>query len=100
MRNVTSMVRISRSALPAALGSAALLFGLGAALPVRADDPPQPANPAPAPSGRHDHRNDPAWQACRKQADDQNLERGEARRAFMKNCLKSAQGTPPPAPAG
>jgi hypothetical protein len=99
MRNTASTIGILKSALPAALGSAALLFGLGAALPARADDPPQPANPAPPPNGGHDHRNDPAWQACKKQADDQNLERGEARRAFMKNCLKSAQGTSPPPPA-
>jgi len=94
------MIRIVRSALPAALGSAALLVGVGAAFPARADDPPQTANPAPAPNGGHDHRNDPAWQACKKQADDQNLERGEARRAFMRDCLKSAQGTPTQPPAG
>jgi len=37
------------------------------------------------------------WQACRKQADDQKLPRGDARREFMRNCMKSAQTAPPPA---
>jgi invasion protein IalB len=34
------------------------------------------------------------WQACRKQADDQKLPRGDARREFMHNCIKSAQTAP------
>jgi hypothetical protein len=57
------------------------------------DDTPPPANPAPG-GGRH---NNPAWAACKKQADDQKLEPGDARHAFMKNCMKSAKssGTPP-----
>jgi len=46
------------------------------------------------PGRRHDH--DPAWEACKKQADNQKLERGDARRDFMKNCVKSAH---PAAPA-
>jgi hypothetical protein len=56
------------------------------------DDNPPPANPAPG--GRH---NNPAWAACKKQADDQKLQPGDARREFMKNCLKSAKssGTAP-----
>ena len=52
------------------------------------DDTPAPANPAPA--GRH---NNPAWAACKKQADDQKLQRGDARREFMKTCLKSAKNS-------
>jgi hypothetical protein len=36
-------------------------------------------------------------QACRKQADDQKLPRGDARREFMHNCIKSAQTAPHPA---
>jgi hypothetical protein len=52
------------------------------------DDNPPPANPAPG--GRH---NDPAWAACKKQADDQKLQPGDARHQFMKNCMKSAKGS-------
>ena len=51
------------------------------------DDTPPPANPAPG--GRH---NNPAWAGCKKQADDQKLQPGDARREFMKNCMKSAKG--------
>jgi hypothetical protein len=54
------------------------------------DDTPPPANPAPG--GRH---HNPAWAACKKQADDQKLERGDARREFMKNCIAKSSGTPP-----
>jgi hypothetical protein len=56
------------------------------------DDTPAPANPAPG--GRH---NNPAWAACKKQADDQKLQPGDARREFMKTCMKSAKssGTTP-----
>jgi len=56
------------------------------------DDNPPPANPAPG--GRH---NNPAWAACKKQADDQKMEPGDARREFMKTCMKSAKssGTAP-----
>jgi hypothetical protein len=50
------------------------------------DDTPPPANPAPG--GRH---NNPAWAACKKQADDQKLQPGDARKDFMKNCMKSAK---------
>ena len=68
------------------LGAGSIAFG---------DDTPPPANPAPG--GRH---NDPAWAACKKQADDQKMERGDARREFMKNCMKSGKssGTPPATP--
>ena len=50
--------------------------------------------PTPAPSnGRH---NNPAFAACKKQADDQNIARGEARKDFIRNCMKSAPPTPSP----
>jgi hypothetical protein len=52
------------------------------------DDTAPPANPAAG--GRH---NNPAWAACKKQADDQKLEPGDARREFVKNCMKSAKGS-------
>jgi hypothetical protein len=35
------------------------------------------------------------WAVCRKQADDQKLARGEARRNFMRNCMKNAQQSEP-----
>ncbi|MGB6354486.1 MAG: PsiF family protein [Steroidobacteraceae bacterium] len=60
-----------------------------------ADDTPPPATqPGNDATGRH---HDPAWAACKKQADDQKLERGDARRDFMKNCIKSAHGSTPAA---
>jgi hypothetical protein len=61
-----------------------------------ADDPPSTQQPPPEGGGRH--RNDPAWQACRKQADDKGMERGDVRRQFMKDCIK-ASGAAAPAPA-
>ena len=73
-----------RAVAIAALTMAAGSIALG-------DDNPPPANPAPG--GRH---NNPAWAACKKQADDQKLEPGDARREFMKTCMKSAKS---PAPA-
>jgi hypothetical protein len=55
------------------------------------DTPPESAGGAP---GRH---NNPAWAACKKQADDQKMQPGEARHEFMKTCMKS--GNPAPVPA-
>jgi hypothetical protein len=57
-----------------------------------ADDAPPPSAPGNDGSGRH---HNPAWAACKKQADDQKLQPGDARRDFMKNCLKSAHGAAP-----
>jgi psiF repeat len=73
-----------------AVALAALTMGAGSI--ALGDDNPPPANPAPG--GRHDN---PAWAACKKQAEDQKLQPGDARREFMKNCLKSAKssGTAP-----
>lgn len=59
-----------------------------------ADDAP-PANSAPsadAPNGRH---HNPAWAACKKQADDQKIPSGDAHKEFMKNCINSAKGAAP-----
>jgi hypothetical protein len=74
---------VAIAALSAAVGSMAL-----------ADDTPPPANPGAG--ARH---NDPSWAACKKQADDQKLQPGDARHEFMKNCVKSAKssGTTPTA---
>lgn len=73
-----------------AVAVAALTIGAGGI--ALGDDNPPPANPSPG--GRH---NNPAWIACKKQADDQKLQPGDARREFMKSCLKSAKtsGTAP-----
>jgi hypothetical protein len=81
-----------RTVFPRAVALAALTMGAGGV--ALGEDNPPPANPAPG--GRHDN---PAWIACKKQADDQKLQPGDARREFMKSCLKSAKssGTAPAA---
>lgn len=44
-----------------------------------------PSPPPPDSSNRH---HNPAFAACKRQADEQKLARGDARRDFMKNCMK------------
>ncbi len=87
MKKLLNKGALLRAVALAALGlcSAGVAFG---------DDTPPPSD-NPPPGGRHHH--DPAWAACKKQADDQKLEPGDARRDFMKTCLKSAKSsaTPP-----
>lgn len=84
------------AAMIPALAISSLTFGtLGRNIAV-ADDAP-PANSAPptdAPNGR---RHNPAWAACKKQADDQKIAPGDARKEFMKNCINSAKSTAPAA---
>jgi hypothetical protein len=46
--------------------------------------------PTPPPPGA-DARHNPVFAACKKQADDQKLARGDARRAFMRKCIEAAQ---------
>jgi hypothetical protein len=58
------------------------------------DDTPGASSP-----GENDRHRNPAWAACKKQADDQKLERGDARRDFMKGCLKSAKSPAQAPPA-
>ena len=71
------------------LGAGAIdLSGIAAA----DDNPPPSTQPGSDAAGRH---HNPAWAACKKQADDQKLAPGDARRDFMKNCLKSAKSEPP-----
>jgi hypothetical protein len=89
------MVQLAR--IGALLPTLALTLSIGGAMGLSgvaaADDTPPPATqPGNDASGRH---HDPAWAACKKQADDQKLERGDARRAFMKNCVKSAHASAP-----
>ena len=85
------MSQAMKTVFARAVAIAALTIGAGSI--ALGDDPPPPANPVPG-GGRH---NNPAWAACRKQADDQKMERGDARHEFMKNCMKAAKssGTPP-----
>jgi hypothetical protein len=81
------MTQLARKAAFArAVALAALTIGIGGV--ALGDDNPPPANPAP--DGRH---NNPAWIACKKKADDQNLPPGDARHEFMKTCLKSAKSS-------
>jgi hypothetical protein len=81
MSQVASKTVFLRAVAIAALTIAAGGIALG-------DDTPPPANPAQG--GRH---NNPAWIACKQQADDQKLQRGDARREFMKTCVKSAKSS-------
>jgi hypothetical protein len=69
-----------------AVALAALTIGAGGI--ALGDDNPPPANPVPG-----ERHNNPAWMACKKQADDQKLQPGDARRKFMKSCLQSAKGS-------
>jgi len=94
-KEFNAMIRASRLAV--LLPSLAVVLCTSGALALSAgaaadDTPPAPGNNA---SGRH---HDPAWAACKKQADDQKLQPGDARRDFMKNCVKSAHGSAPATP--
>jgi hypothetical protein len=90
------MIRNLKSIAPLSTLALALLAGstIGYSVAARADDPPPPPSAPGADGGKHHHN--PAYAACKKQADDQKLEQGDARRDFMKNCMKSAA---PAAPA-
>jgi hypothetical protein len=82
--------------LRALISALPLIFSMSAALgfstAALADEPPSPSTPEPG-SGAGRHHN-PAFAACKKQADDQKIAAGDARRDFMKNCMKSAPATP------
>jgi hypothetical protein len=79
----------------ALLPALALVLFTGATIGVSAvafadEPPPPPTTPSPD-TGRH---HNPAFAACKKQADDQKLAAGTARRDFMKNCMKSTAAPP------
>jgi hypothetical protein len=82
-----------RTLIPAFALIAMASSGSAAAL---ADDTPPPGS-APGTEAPKGHHHNAAWQACKKQADDQNIAAGDARREFMKSCLKSAKDAAPPA---
>jgi hypothetical protein len=82
------------SAMIPALAISSLTLGTLGLNIAAADDAP-PANSAPpSPNGRH---HNPAWAACKKQADDKKIAPGDAHKEFMKNCINSAKGTAPAA---
>jgi psiF repeat-containing protein len=71
-------------------------FTIGSIGIAAADDTPPP-NSAPGNGAPGGHHHNAAWQACKQKADDQKLEPGDARREFMKGCMKSAKDSAPPA---
>ena len=90
------MIRLSTiSALLPAL-SLFLLTGatIGVSAVAIADEPPPPST-TPSPDNGAGRRHNPALAACKKQADDQKLAAGDARRDFVKNCIKSARAASP-----
>lgn len=87
------MSKNPNSSVLRAVAVAVLAIGsIGVAGVAFADDPPPAENPQP----HGDRHHDPAWAACKKQADDQKLQPGDARRDFMKTCMKSAKSSAPP----
>jgi hypothetical protein len=81
--------------LPALALTLSTFGAIGVSGIAAADDTPPPAA-APGNDGQGRHH-DPAWAACKKQADDQKLQPGDARRDFMKTCVKSAHDSAHPA---
>jgi hypothetical protein len=81
--------------IPALVISSLTIGTLGLNIAV-ADDapPPNSAPPTDGPNGRH---HNPAWAACKKQADDQKIAPGDAHKEFMKNCINAAKSTAPAA---
>jgi hypothetical protein len=70
----------------------ALLAALALAITgIAAADQSPPSSGSPAPGAPPRGANRELWQACHKQADDQKLARGEARREFMRSCMKGSQ---------
>jgi hypothetical protein len=87
MLRAMSRIIIHRSLCTAAACAAlALVIELAAGSVASAQSPPTPNAPGTGPHGA----NRAQWEACRKQADDQKLARGEARREFMRNCVKNS----------
>jgi len=88
------MIRSHRTTfIPALALSAFAAVSLGAAAAL-ADDASPPSS-APGAEAPNPHSN-PAWQACKRQADDAKIPAGDPRRQFMKSCLQSAKDAAPP----
>ncbi|MGA2776607.1 MAG: PsiF family protein [Steroidobacteraceae bacterium] len=88
--NSLSTIALNIALAASAVGPAGLAF---------ADDPTPPAAGADGATGPNGRHHNAAWAACKQKADDQKLERGDARREFMKDCLKSAGNSAPPPPS-
>jgi len=95
------MIRLPMIRLPtisALLPALSLVLLTGATIGVSAvaiaDEPPPPST-TPSPGDGTGRRHNPALAACKKQADDQKLAAGDARRDFVKNCMKSARAASP-----
>jgi Spy/CpxP family protein refolding chaperone len=87
------MIRSHFALIPALALSALTTASLSVAAP---DDDTPPPNSAPGANEPHGRHHNPAWQACNKQADDQNITDKDARRDFMRSCMKSAKDAAPP----
>jgi hypothetical protein len=81
-----SRIIIHRSLRAAAACAAFALVIELAGSAASAQSPPTPNAPGAGPHGA----NRAQWEACRKQADDQKLARGEARREFIRSCVKNS----------
>ena len=91
------MIRSHFTTLIPALALSALAVA-SSSVSAAPDDTPPPANSSPgADAPRNGPHHDAAWQACNKQADDQNIETKDARREFMRSCMRSAKEAAPPA---
>jgi hypothetical protein len=86
--------------ISALLPALSLILFTGATVGVSAaavaDESPPPVT-APSPENGAGRHHNPALAACKKQADDQKLAAGDARRDFVKKCVKSAQAASPSA---
>ena len=80
---------MNKSITPLSILALALLAGstLGYSVVAAADEPPPPPSAPAGDAGKHHHN--PAHAACKKQADEQKLEQGDARKEFMRNCINS-----------
>src|SRR5450755_1475951 len=78
-RRVMSIPRVLRRVL--------MNFALGTVAPLVFAQ----AAPDDSVDGHGGRANIPQWQACKEQADGKNLQPGEERKAFMRDCLHSTQ---------
>jgi len=83
---------IQIAAFPAAVALTTLTLGSLFVIPAASADQSGPPPPSQNDSPRTGNRQQ--WEACRKQADAQQLPHGDARREFMRSCIKSAQAAP------
>jgi hypothetical protein len=77
------------AAMIGGLAISSLAFGMLGLNIAAADDAP-PANSAPPTDAPHGRHHNPAWAACKKQADDQKIAAGDARKEFMKTCINNS----------